>query len=227
METREKLRYRGWLLALGAERWYDCTDRVERMKVVEILEEEFARAKAAGEPLEKERRFLANRGITISDVPVQVEVASSLKEQANIDLGQGNRVCRTLKNMYIQDPVHGDAALSTKAHEDTQVGPIEGMSRRLTTVDAQNGGLSHVEEAGEIYEHLDSRGWTGSWTWRGWSWNRVPPAIEFAVRERFAQGWSKSKLAREFRLNRRTVIRICGAKAKVDSLTQGEQAEIG
>ena len=41
-----------------------------------------------------------------------------------------------------------------------------------------------------------------SWAWKGYSWNRVPPAIEEAVRERFAQGWSKSKLAREFHLSR-------------------------
>lgn len=54
METHEKLRYRAWLLAIGADRWYECVDRVERMKVVEILEDEFVRAKAAGEPLEKE-----------------------------------------------------------------------------------------------------------------------------------------------------------------------------
>jgi DNA invertase Pin-like site-specific DNA recombinase len=40
----------------------------------------------------------------------------------------------------------------------------------------------------------------------------VPPAIELAmrrfVRERFAQGWSKSRLARGFSLDRRTVKRI-------------------
>ena len=62
METLEKLRYRAWLLAVGADRWYECVDRVERMKIVEILEEEFARAKASGEPLEKERAFLAKHG---------------------------------------------------------------------------------------------------------------------------------------------------------------------
>lgn len=41
---------------------------------------------------------------------------------------------------------------------------------------------------------------------------RVPPAIELAmeqfVRQRFAQGWSKSRLARELFLDRRTVKRI-------------------
>lgn len=48
----------------------------------------------------------------------------------------------------------------------------------------------------------------------------MPPAIEEAVRERFAEGWSKSRLAREFRLNRRTVIRICAAKEELESLAQ-------
>ena len=54
---------------------------------------------------------------------------------------------------------------------------------------------------------------TGSWTWRNWSYNQVPPAVEEAIRERFKQSWSKSKLAREFRLNRRTIIRICNSNA--------------
>jgi DNA invertase Pin-like site-specific DNA recombinase len=36
----------------------------------------------------------------------------------------------------------------------------------------------------------------------------VPPAIEQAVRERFAQGWSRSRLAHGFDLDRRTVKRI-------------------
>jgi hypothetical protein len=54
---------------------------------------------------------------------------------------------------------------------------------------------------------------TGPWTWRKWSYNRVPPPIEEAVRDKFKQGWSKSKLAREFRLNRRTIIRICSVES--------------
>ena len=36
----------------------------------------------------------------------------------------------------------------------------------------------------------------------------IPPAMEQFVRERFAQGWSKSRLARELFLDRRTVKRI-------------------
>lgn len=37
---------------------------------------------------------------------------------------------------------------------------------------------------------------------------RVPPAMKQFVRERFAQGWSKSRLARELCLERKTVKRI-------------------
>lgn len=48
----------------------------------------------------------------------------------------------------------------------------------------------------------------GSGSSRG---SRVPPAIAEAVRVKFQQGWSKSQIAREFRLNRRTVILICAA----------------
>lgn len=93
METHEKLRYRAWLLAIGADRWYECVDCVERMKIVEILEDEFARAKAAGEPLEKERAFLTKHGIVISDIPVHVEVPTSHEEQEKVDLRLEERLC--------------------------------------------------------------------------------------------------------------------------------------
>jgi hypothetical protein len=52
---------------------------------------------------------------------------------------------------------------------------------------------------------------TGSWIWRHSSYYRVPPPIEEAIREKIKRGWSKSKLSREFLLNRRTIIRICKA----------------
>jgi hypothetical protein len=45
------------------------------------------------------------------------------------------------------------------------------------------------------------------------------------VRERFAQGWSKSHLAREFRLNRRTVIRICAASSAQRYIHSGQPVE--
>ena len=105
METHEKLRYRAWLLAIGADRWYDCTDRIERMKIVEILEEEFARAKAASEPLEKERAFLVNHGIAMSDLPVHVEVPTSQEEQEKVDLRleeQGRFLFRQKFSTHVQ-----------------------------------------------------------------------------------------------------------------------------
>lgn len=41
------------------------------------------------------------------------------------------------------------------------------------------------------------------------SGSRVPTVIAEAILAKFHEGWSKSRIAREFRLNRRTVIRIC------------------
>jgi hypothetical protein len=42
--------------------------------------------------------------------------------------------------------------------------------------------------------------------------SRVPTPIEEAIRTKFIAGWSKSRIAREFRLNRRTVIRVCSGQ---------------
>ena len=42
--------------------------------------------------------------------------------------------------------------------------------------------------------------------------SRVPKVIAEAIRAKFHEGWSKSRIAREFRLNRRTVIRICAGR---------------
>lgn len=39
--------------------------------------------------------------------------------------------------------------------------------------------------------------------------SKIPDVIAEAIRAKFQAGWSKSQIAREFRLNRRTVIRIC------------------
>lgn len=45
-----------------------------------------------------------------------------------------------------------------------------------------------------------------------YSGSRVPSVIAEAILAKFREGWSKSRIAREFRLNRRTVIRICAAR---------------
>jgi len=41
------------------------------------------------------------------------------------------------------------------------------------------------------------------------SGSRVPKVIAAAILAKYQEGWSKSRIAREFRLNRRTIIRIC------------------
>ena len=47
--------------------------------------------------------------------------------------------------------------------------------------------------------------------------NRVDGALTEIVRTKFVEGWPKARIAREFRLNRRTVARIC-AKSPVANL---------
>lgn len=42
--------------------------------------------------------------------------------------------------------------------------------------------------------------------------SRVPTPVEEAIRTKYQVGWSKSRIAREFRLNRRTVIRVCSGQ---------------
>jgi hypothetical protein len=44
------------------------------------------------------------------------------------------------------------------------------------------------------------------------SGSRVPTVIAEAILTKFHEGWSKSRIAREFRLNRRTIIRICARR---------------
>jgi hypothetical protein len=133
--------------------------------------------------------------------PVHSSVALDSREQRNTGISQTERVSKTLKNMYSQGAdyslVHPGYASTDEVEQNTVYGSPESVITRLTKADAQREGQPQVKDA------------TGSWTWRGWNYNRVPPAIEEAVYERFKQGWSKCKLAREFGLNRRTIIRIC------------------
>jgi hypothetical protein len=49
--------------------------------------------------------------------------------------------------------------------------------------------------------------------------NRVDGPLADLVRDKFADGWPKARIAREFHLNRRTVARIC-------SETQAAQLEL-
>ena len=50
--------------------------------------------------------------------------------------------------------------------------------------------------------------------------NRVDGPLAEAVQAKYAEGWPKARIAREFRLNRRTVMRIC---APIDSPSNSAQ----
>jgi hypothetical protein len=56
--------------------------------------------------------------------------------------------------------------------------------------------------------------------------SRIPPVVEEAIRAKFQYGWSKSRIAREFRLNRRTVIRICAGKRLASEGSLGAPAHL-
>jgi DNA invertase Pin-like site-specific DNA recombinase len=54
--------------------------------------------------------------------------------------------------------------------------------------------------------------------------NRVDGALADLVRDKFAESWPKARIAREFRINRRTVARICTetAVAQLESSARTE-----
>jgi hypothetical protein len=69
--------------------------------------------------------------------------------------------------------------------------------------------LSEIQQCAEINEsnssaHNESSGAP--------SVSKIPKVIAEAIVAKFHQGWSKSRIAREFRLNRRTIIRICAGR---------------
>ena len=49
--------------------------------------------------------------------------------------------------------------------------------------------------------------------------NRIDGIFAGIIQTKFAEGWPKARIAREFRLNRRTVARICsiGSKSSVQT----------
>lgn len=55
--------------------------------------------------------------------------------------------------------------------------------------------------------------------------NRVDGALAEVVRTKFAEGWPKARIARELRLARRTVIRIC-APLDQPSISPPQQPEL-
>jgi DNA invertase Pin-like site-specific DNA recombinase len=58
--------------------------------------------------------------------------------------------------------------------------------------------------------------------------NRVDGALADLVRDKFAEGWPKARIAREFRINRRTVARICTETpvAQLESSTRTESLRL-
>jgi hypothetical protein len=66
--------------------------------------------------------------------------------------------------------------------------------------------LSEIPTCAEASEHRSS---DHDESTGGPSKSKIPAAIREAILAKFREGWSKSRIAREFRLNRRTVIRIC------------------
>jgi hypothetical protein len=207
METPEKLQNRAWLLTLGAELWYPYVDRIERMKIVDILTVEFARAKAAGEPLIKERARLENLGIRIVDVPVHPETPTDTELKENAPFLHDKSLCESLANDTCPSvdsaPVHSAAEHSSQVQEKTGAPQTEGVNTGLRKVLHQQHELVHSKELSKGVTNVRRE------IRHQWSFSPVPPALKDAVYEEFRQGWSKSKLAREFQLNRRTIIRIC------------------
>jgi DNA invertase Pin-like site-specific DNA recombinase len=58
--------------------------------------------------------------------------------------------------------------------------------------------------------------------------NRVDGALADLVRNKFADGWPKARIAREFHINRRTVARICSETpaAQLESSTRTESLRL-
>jgi hypothetical protein len=75
-EGIDRLTDRVWLIAFGFVHWRSCLGRKEQEGLdagLEILSEEFARVKAAGERLEDLRAYLAEHGFRVSELPIPAE----------------------------------------------------------------------------------------------------------------------------------------------------------
>jgi hypothetical protein len=77
-EEIDRLTNRVWLIALGLVHFRSCLGRKEKEAlddVLEILSDEYARVKAAGEPLEDLRAYFAEHGLRVSELPVPAKVS--------------------------------------------------------------------------------------------------------------------------------------------------------
>jgi hypothetical protein len=73
-EETERLTDRAWLLALGTFHRKVCVGKLDLKGELEILGEELARIKAAGEPLEGLHAFLAKHGIQVPVLAVRPQI---------------------------------------------------------------------------------------------------------------------------------------------------------
>jgi hypothetical protein len=144
---------------------------------------------------------------------VHTTAGHDMQETEKSGSSQDRKMCTRQVQNYMESyirgaeskPVHQNATSNLKAsrrHECEQRGPVHG---RLTLAES----WMKNEETSPNHSQMNSQGPNRLCTRSRWSDNGVPQVIKAAVYEKFLQGWSKSKLAREFRLNRRTVIRIC------------------
>lgn len=152
---------------------------------------------------------LNEAGIVLRDVLARAEAVG-------LDV---SRICTWLEEKGIKiPPVANDAwGEETPKLRSAPPGPREapkaGIPERVLESQAQEPG----KEALPQFEPASNTGARGeSIPRRGYyrvpkqhPANKVRGLLAEAVRRCFVEGWSKSRIAREFRLNRRTVIRLC------------------
>lgn len=102
----EKLTDRADLLAFGVLYWRDCVGRKDLEWALEILGEEFARAKTLGEPLEELRGYLVEHGVTVPEVTAEADRQEC--EAAILDFLRDTREPQT--QAQIRDGVQGKTA---------------------------------------------------------------------------------------------------------------------
>jgi hypothetical protein len=105
-EETERLTDRAWLLALGTFHRKVCVGKLHLKGELEIFGEEFARIRAAGEPLEKLNVFLDKHGIHVPVNAMQPEVDRTSKRILDY-LAESNEP-RT--RVEIEDHVEGRTA---------------------------------------------------------------------------------------------------------------------
>lgn len=167
------------------------------------------------------RKWLEHFGIQLEAIeneleattsPVRAEAEQATQIMREKSLSGDVQACRTFRNVNAQ---RSHAKLV--AAEETEVNSSAHSTppSRVETAEPQRD-IQKSSETAHL-ESIYSERVQGSASSRGHAWNHVPRAIEEAVCQRYQEGWSKTRIAREFKLNRRTVIRIC---KQMESSTQ-------